>query len=516
MIRLGAKSIFSTFAILLVLSMSGCEIPSTITINTNTGSGSGSGSGSSTQSFSCSATVQNSTVQSGVAFPVTVRVSETPTAYPPYSIAGQSGTFSSSTTVSESFTNPTTSNEIESESFSVSDSNGNVTSCSVSVTVLPSSSSSTTGLSCQIEAYPLNVHVGDPVNFIMTASNGVPNYTFSSFNAGTASQTIQSLTTVSATEATASASYTTAGLPSATVLVTDSDGNQATCSQSITVKDQPSVTVVASPAASEPASDPITLTASTDGFFGTPTFSFTTTEPGINIVPNGNIATVTATDGANHNFYVTATANSQTSTNQDQAYRTINLQFVTTVPLNCTVTPSTTKPTVGQTVTFTVTSSNNVPVQFTQFTTDGTIIGEPATNTIEVQYGFAGSQSVSALAVASSNGEQCNNGSTLQSSVTIQGNPNCSASFSQNPATYGSPVTLSVSVPSTYESGAVQITNIAPSSSSTNEPLWVGGLISALSADVAFYGDGSWPVTVTVQDNAGNQAQCSATEVVNQ
>jgi hypothetical protein len=510
------KKFFAAFAAAVALVITGCEIPSTITITgsgTVTGSGAVTGSGSNASSVSCSAVVSNSLVQNGVAFPVAISA-QGGTA--PYSVVGSNISFSLVGSVTETNTNTTSTNQVVTDSFTVVDSLNNSAVCTLNVTVQPTASnSSPSNIACTLQAIPSFVHVNTPVNFLVTGSGSYAPFTFSAFVPGANGSSV-GLSQLSTTQATAVASYSTPGLSTASVVVTDEDGNTGSCSQTITVNAAPSVSVAES-AASVAANAAITLTASTSGFFGTPTYVFNesdvsgnvlATESGVTISASANVAVVTVSDAKTHDFYMKVAANSVTATNQDSAFRTIHLHFTTTMPLSCAVTPDAAVHNVGDVVTYTANSTDGEALSLTQFTTNGKIVGQPTAASIQVQYDFAGTENVSALAVSTASGIACNAGSILQSSVKINSNLSCSVTLSAYTVASGTIVNATLLVPGTYEAGAVQI--VAVSASGTgNGSVSVVGWNSGLSPELLFSGQASLTLSVTVEDNAGATSTCS-------
>ena len=324
---------------------------------------------------------------------------------------------------------------------------------------------------------------------------------------------MENLTSISSKQATAEAQYSTAGTYVPSVTITDVSGNTANCTTSISVLGTPSVSVAATPSTSQIASSPITLTATPSNFFATPTYTFTTTEAGIKIVPSGNTAVVTATDGQTHNFYVTVTAKSVTSTNTDTAFETLSLQFTSTSPLTCTLNVSSGPYSLGTPVVYTVTGSQ--PVQLTSFTSYGKVQSQPSSSSVSVVFSTPGQQTVTAYAQSTTTGQLCNSGAALtNNSVTIADNLSCTASVSASTTTVGSPVTVSVTIPSGYAANSVQIVGLQ---SYSNAGLYFNSLLSSLSASVSFYpynNGGSFPVIVTIEDSTGKQVQCTSPAVV--
>lgn len=177
--------------------------------------------------------------------------------------------------------------------------------------------------------------------------------------------------------------------------------------------------VAATPANSVEAQATITLSSITQGMTGTPSFSFTTTEPGITITPGASgTATIEASSSSTeHDFFVAVTA---TSSNE-QTTAQVHLVFTTTQSLQCQMTYHGSNLTIGQAIPFQIMASDGEALQIVYFSPGpgGTYSG-PNGASMSVTYSQAGPKFVTAFARSVASGTYCNGGYSLQNFVVIQ------------------------------------------------------------------------------------------------
>jgi len=497
------------------LFISGCRIetpPVTITVD-------GDPTSSTTASLSCAATLSNSvtSVISSQAIPVILQVAG---GTGPYTYNLVTGNFSSQLTLSETFTNSGTTSSVQSRTYTITDTQGNSTQCTLSVSVLPTLVTSTDPLACAFTANPTSPAVGQLVNLGVTATGGTAPYTASNYAPGLNTTYASTLSQVTSSTWASTAIYGTSGLKTASVQITDNAGSVTTCSQVINVAPSPSVTVTATPSATVTAGTPITLSAVANNFGSTPEITFSTTSGGVTFTAVGNTIVVQTTDYSARTIIVDVVA----STATQQASASITLTFTGSQALTCNLTyPASDYYKVGDEITFSVSATSGTALAITSISAqDGTVLDSIGSSSVRIRFNSTGYKTVYATARAVTSGTLCNNGATLTSTVYI--NPNssnlsCSAVTSPNPSAPGEFFLARAVVPSGAGVGTVRLALIQTGKNTQSPYNHAQTSYSyyndATSSYFAIYTNGSYPIVLTVRDEAGNTATCSTTQVVN-
>jgi large repetitive protein len=485
----------------------GCNLnlPNSITVT----SGNGGGGTTPASNLACSVAPVNSTAAvPGQPYALTVDASG---GTAPYSVQGVQGNFGSFTNISRTYTNTTSNQIVVNDSVTVVDTNSNTASCGFSVTVAASGGSLTPSpLSCTLTLNSQAPIVNTNTVVSIVAQGGSGDLTFSDFTGGANATVVTALNQTSNTQATATVDYTQTGAETASVEVTDQAGDQASCGVVFGVRPAPTVTVTASPATTVQYGQPIGLAASTANFLQVPTITFATTEPGIKIVANGAVATVTATDFNAHNFVVNVTA----TNGSDVATAAESLSIQAALPLSCTIVPDSATHNIGDNVNVTVTASDGESLVIGAVTAgDGTLLSPAGIDPFTVRFPTSGLKTISTTATSATTGRSCNNGATLSTQVTISPALTCSVSVAQANPDIGQWFIVGAVLPSGFASGTVQITNIATNS---NAPLEVAGYSDStdLNAWIAFTASGTFPINVTVESQNGQSYTCTTTETI--
>lgn len=499
-----------------VLFISGCRIetpPITITVDGDT-------TGSTAATLSCAATLSSSvtSVIASQAVPVLLQVAG---GTGPYTYNLVTGNFASQVTLSETFSNSGSNAQVQTRTYTISDAQGNSTACTLSVSVLPVPITSTDPLSCAFSASPSSPAVGQLVNLGITATGGTAPYTASNYAPGLDTTYASTLSQVTSSTWASTAIYGVSGLKTASVQITDTSGAVTTCSQVINVAPSPSVTVTATPSTTVAAGTPITLSAIANNFSSTPEITLSTTSGGVTFTAVGNTIVVQTTDYSARTVLVEVVA----STATQQASASITLTFTGSQALTCNLTypSSSTYYKVGDEITFSVSATSGTALAITSITAqDGTVLDPVGSSSARVRFNSSGYKTVYATARSVSTGTLCNNGATLSSTLYI--NPNtsslsCSAVTSPNPSAPGEFFLARAVVPSGAGVGTVRLVLIQTgknteypynhaqtSYSYYNDPT---------SSYFAIYTNGSYPIVLTVRDEAGNTATCSTTQVIN-
>jgi hypothetical protein len=457
--------------------------------------------------LSCSAEVSG-VAPSGQAVPVKVKAAG---GVGPYAILSTTIGFESETVWSRTYTNASSQNIVQIDTVAVKDAAGLVTQCNFPVTVAPANSAGTT-LSCTLLATPTTPVANQNASFIASASGGVAPYVFSEFLAGTDSLIVSALASASSTSASATAKYSTAGLKSASVKLTDNAGTLVTCTRSLTVSNAPGVQVVSSPATSAVAGSSITLTASANDFSGTPSYTFTTTRSGVGIAVNGNSAVVTSSSAqAAFDVLVTATSGAQS------ASQTVSLTFTASSSLACSITHRAGVLYVGDSINFDVAATSGEALQITYFAThsDG-VVTSSANASRTVQYSMPGVKTVLVQAQSISTGARCQAGGVLSGTVEISATPvvalTCNGFTSINPST-------------TYQyfrafavifggQGSKWVESLTVTQNGVAITSYDGSWTDATSAQIRFFNSGSYQIRYNIRDEKGATGSCSTSQVV--
>lgn len=467
-------------------------------------------------SMTCAAVASGSSVTSGQSFPVTIQVVG---GAGPYTLSGSTGNFLTSYTVSQTLTNDSDNSQVETASFTVTDSAGKSTTCQLAVTVVPVAS--TDPLSCSITASTDTPAVNQSVTFTSTATGGNGTYYFSSFIPGGSGVVTASLSQLSATRATAGASYPFSGLNTALFYISDSAGNSATCAKTVTVQAGPSVSLSASPATTVPANQTITLTATASNFSSSPTYTWAISGAGLNLVPSGNTASVTAVNATStRTGTVTVTASNGSQTATSNIPLTFTAQSTT---LNCSISFTAGTYTPGQNVPFSITASTGEALTVTQINvTDGYVVGGVPSQYPFINFFSSGSKLVTALARSTSSGVQCNNGAYLQTTIYIAPSPvtfSCTLAMTPNPTiTY---TWILATINATGAQGGYWLESLTADSaymtldeSSGTDSLYNAAYSSSIYRYVYFTYPGTWRVTARLRDSAGRIATCDTYETI--
>ncbi len=492
----------------VVLFVSGCKIetpPITITVDSDT-------EGSVSSQLSCAATLSPTvtSVISGQLIPVIIQVAG---GTAPYSYLLVPGNFSSQITVNETFHNTESENIVLSKTYTVNDLIGNSASCSLAVTVIPEPIVDPAPLVCTFSVNKSTPAVGELVNFGVTVAGGLAPFTASHYTPGTYTTYASLLSQVSSSSFSSSAIYGTSGLNTASVQITDSHGMLATCSQVVNVAPAPSITVTATPSTTVSSGTPITLSAVTHNFRTTPEITFSTTSGGVTFTAVGNTIVVQTIDYLAHTVVVDIVA----STATEQANSTLTLNFTNNQSLNCSLTypASSTYYRVGDTIIFSVSATSGEALSITSLSAqDGTVLDSVGSSSARIRFNSSGYKTVYATARSASRGTLCNNGATLTSSIYISGAPinlSCSAVTNPTPSYAGEFFLVRAQVPAGVGVGTVKLVQIQTSWQAQTSYSYYN---DSTSSYMAIYNAGSFPVVLTVQDEAGNTAQCSTNHLV--
>lgn len=510
------KSIKFLASVFALLALSSCKIttpPVTLTVSPGPVTTVNSGT------LTCAASTSLASVISGQSFPVTIQVSG---GAGPYSLSGLNGTFLTTYTLPQVLTTSASGTQVISSNFTVTDSTGASTTCSLAVTVAPVTS--TNPLSCTVAASNENPTIDQNVTYTATVGGGSSSaaYYFTAFIPGGNGVTTSSLNQITATQATASARYPSAGLNTAVFYVSDSNANSATCAKTVNVQSGPSVTLTATPSATVPATSAITVTATPTNFSATPTYTFSVSGSGINLSASGAVATVTAVDATTTRtgtVTVTAVNGSQSATNS------IPVTFTaSSSTLNCSLSyaNSVVPYKVGDNVPYSITASTGEALTVTELNImDGYLVGGTLSQYPYISFYLSGYKTVTAKARSASTGTLCNGGALLNSTIYISPGTsdfNCTLSMNPNP-TYTYRWIQATVTPSgaqgaywlesltaesaqlyTYDDGA---SSLQSSSASTPIVRWV-----------YFTYPGNFQVTARLRDSAGRTATCSTYEVI--
>lgn len=451
--------------------------------------------------MSCTVSVPNNgaPVSSGQTVPLTVTASG---GTAPYTLGGQN--FTSTLTVSKTYTNTSSANTVVTESVNVSDAAGKSVSCSASVTVTPVGGSSS-GLKCTLALNPTVLRTGTAFQLTGTISGGKTPYSIQSFDLPGA--TLTSVVQPTSSSIMASGSYSTTGLRTSTLVVKDADLNQYSCLLTYTILNPPSMTLSAAPSDTVETGTPVAISVSTNGFTGTPSVTFTANDPKVTVTPLGGGAIVQSSDKLPHTFIVTANASFGTET----AQATLPITFSAYVPLTCTLTTSGTLKT-GQDITYKYVATNGDALILTEFTpgTDGVAQAYNSDNVV-VKYYHPGSKTTTLKAVSNVSGKECQNGSALTSTLSIANALSCTVSPASTSVARGSLTTITATVPNDAPFGPFWLTEMFVSPS-TYWTFW--GNSSSTGAYATFYNAGSFGINMKVQDLYGNTATCNGTQVV--
>ena len=459
----------------------------------------------------CTATVPaslNGEIAADTPFLVEVKASE---GQAPYSIAGTNNKFASQTTVSRQYANNTSADIVVEDFVDVRDTLGLPASCLFSIKVKPKTVVPGT-LACAMSVSDSSPHLNTSISVTADASGGSGTYTFSNLSLGSDGVVVTALSQSSA-RASAVVKYTAAGSRTINLSLTDGT-NTVPCIKTITVRPLVSVALVATPSSSVPTDSSITVTATPSGFVGTPTYNFYTNDPYVNIVANGNVATLTSTTSSGHNFYIGVTA----SAGGESAFVSIPVSFTAIAPLNCTLSHPSGTYRVNDSVVYTLSANTGEAVTIVDFAAgaNGSVNASTA-STRTVKYSVGGTKWASATGKVrrGSSDVYCNSGATLYDSVAIGTALTCNVSTSPDPSYvdqyYTQIFDLNVTIPSGSGSSNPRITSVTSSNSSYGLSLY--STLSNLSRQYYYQESGTFTVTANVTDDAGNVASCSTTHI---
>jgi hypothetical protein len=499
------RILFSILSTSLIF-MSGCKVDTpNITITTAPGT---TGSVSSS-ALSCAASLAPSvtTVVSGQITPILLQASG---GTAPYYYPGLSGSFNSQLTISDTFQNVSNQNIQVSRTYMITDSAGNGASCPITVTVVPANPVS--NLACAFSVDNASPSVGQTVNFGVTVTGGTSPYTASQYTAGSDTTYASPLAQITTSTYSSVAVYGLSGMKTASVILTDSNGAQVSCSQVVNVQAGPSVTVTASPSTTVAAGSPITLTSSVSGFSSNPSVTFSTASGGVAFTTSGNSVVVSTTDYLSHTVVVNVSA----TTSTQQANTSITLNFTgSQTSLACSLYHTSGYYQVGDSITFSVSATTGEALSLTSLSAqDGTVIDALGGSSARIQFSSSGYKNIYATARSASSGALCNSGASLTDSIYISAAPvslSCTATTNPNPSYTGNFFLVRAVIPSGAGVGKVRLTNIQTSWNAQTSYSYYN---DATSSYMAIYNAGSFPIVLTVTDDAGNTATCSTTQVV--
>ena len=460
--------------------------------------------------LTCSAQLSSQlggSVESGVSAPIEVSALG---GTAPYEILESAVAFNSNTVIARTYENNSNSNLLVVDSVSVTDQAGHVTQCNFVVTVTPENAPPST-LACNLVATPSAPAINQNSVFVVTASGGTAPYTFSSFVPGSNHTLVSGLAPTSATTASATAKYTSAGLRTASTTVNDNAGGQVTCSTSVNVAAAAAVSVVASPATSVVYGNTITLTATPANFNTTPTYNFTTTRSGVTITKNGNVASVnSAVAQSAFTVTVTATAGSQS------ASTTINLSFLNPSSLPCTLSHTAGTYYINENVVFNVTATSGEALEITSFSTNTDATQTASTDSSRtIRYSAAGSKTAYATARSKSTGALCQAGATLSDTVTIStpsSSLSCSGYTYYNPSYTYEWFTATATI--SGGQGLKWVDTITITKNGNSYSSFEGQWIDTNTAWLQIYTAGTYVIKYNLKDANGNTGSCSSTHIV--
>ncbi len=504
------RRILSTFVSISLLFLSGCKIETPpVTITVNGGSG---GTDSTTSQLSCAATVSASIQQiiSGQNIPVTIQVVG---GTGPYQLASLAQTFLSQVTVTETFQNTGTQSSQTTRTYSIADSSGNSATCQLTVTVYPTIPPPST-LACAFSVDDSTPRVGQLINYAVTVTGGIGPFTSSQYSAGADTTYASALTQGPSGSFSSSAIYGVSGYKTASATIRDASGVSASCSQVVNVLSAPSVSVTASPSSTVPSGSTITLTATTSNFDVAPDVTFSTSSGGVTFTAVGNSISVATTDYLARTVVVDVVASNATQ----QASTSITLNFTATQTLTCNLYHASGYYQVGDNITFSVSSSTGQSLALTSLTAqDGVVVDALGGSSARIRFTSSGYKTVYATAQTNNSYgaiQLCNSGATLSDSIYINSAPvslSCNAVTSPNPSTRGNFFLVRAQVPSGSGVGTVRLTSIQTSWDAVTSYSYYN---DATSSYMAIYNAGTFPIVLTVRDEAGNTATCSTSHVV--
>ncbi len=427
----------------------------------------------------------------------------------PYEVLNSAVTFDSETVLSRTYTNNGTANTVVVDNVVVTDQVGLVSQCNFLVTVAPAGNPPPT-LACSLAATPVTPAINQSVAFLATATGGTAPYTFSNLNLG-ANGTITSALVNTSPTANAAGKYTTSGLRTASIQVTDHGGNLMSCATTVDVAANAAVAVVAAPSTAVMVGQSITLTATPSGFASTPAYTFSTTRGGVNISWTGNVATVTSNSAQSpFDVLVTAVQGGKTAT------ATISLSFAAATSLACSVTHASGIYYTSNAVPFTVSSPSGQPLEITYFSThsDGTIVSQ-TDSTRNVKYAVAGVKYVLVQAKSKTTGALCQAGSTMSDMVEITPPVapalNCVGYTSVNPSYRNEWFYAWANISGGQGAKWVDTITVKQNGSfASYDGYWVDANTARLQL---FYG-GSYEIKFFLKDSAGNTGNCTTTQSV--
>lgn len=455
--------------------------------------------------FYCNASLNQTSAAPGQMLTLTITAQG---GYAPYAVPGWVNSFSSSTSLTGSYNNPSASSIVISRTVLVTDSTGKSATCGFSVTITGTGSGTPGGgnLSCQITATKVSPRVGESITFTVDASGGNTNtYTFGVFSPQYGYST--NSTSVSSTQVKIfGVSYGNVGMRTANITVSNG-GNAASCYLPINVVD-PKIHVSGN--ASSTVGTPIVLTAYPSGFDPAinTDITFTESEAGVSLVstedPSGNFstATLTATDGQRHEFDLTVTASSSDGVSATKVVHVLmDAVLVCSLQILDPLVP-------GVPIRIKAVASTGEPLVLSEVVAspDGTIVSASSDNPLSVRFAAPGMKYFSAKAQSTSRSAKCNGGfESVQILDVRSGLSQCSVVASPNPAVVGAPVQITAQLPASSGVGPFQITVVTNGGYSTPVGSPVG-----LTQTVKFAQAGSWQINMTVRDvNGGAQASCS-------
>lgn len=426
----------------------------------------------------------------------------------PYSTTGVSS-FTSTASLQKSY--PGSSQlQIVDDKVTVADSAGNTKDCTYKVTVYPPGTTNLNGIGCTLTASSASPKIGEPVNFTMMAIGGSSSYTFD-FDPKNGFNFYHGNYTAGST-ATASATYSGAGVVTPTLTVHDSNYQATTCSQTLNVRNLPSVSLTASPSTAAAVGGTITLTATGSDFMSaSTTYTFSSSDPNVVVTASGSSATVHPND----QLYHTARISVHASNNGDFADRSVDVTF-SVQNLSCQVALATPSAPIyiNDDVTFNVTSSTgNLEIQTFDPGYGGSLVSGLA-SPVRVHYTSGGGKTIVVTARDATSRTPCNNGQTINLPITVRSPVACTAIVPQE-STNGQAITVGASIPQGYGYTGNNIRIISVNSSAAgNFEVLTSPAGLAWTGRFRNQGDGSFPVYVSVKDYDDPQQRTADCPVV--
>lgn len=415
---------------------------------------------------------------------------------PPYLVGATS--FNSSVNISKTYSQT----GVVSENITVIDSKNRAAFCPLSLNVTDSGASA---LSCDLTAGVNEAILNQPYQLMASASGGQAPYTITITTGQSGASPI--IKSSADGNASATAYYSSTGVKTATLKVVSQDGLSCTDSLPVSVY-QNALALVAMPATSVAQDQTITLEARGVGLIN-PIYSFQTAEPGIEMTQNGNLATIRATDGQYHKFYVFVTANHTGGTVSDSA----QLEFKGTGILGCQIAMNSSEVYPNQDALLTISGPQGEPIEIANIDAGGGIILSGTQNPVRLRYTLPGDKIVKIKARDAVTKGDCNNGLDLVAIVKVKQPLACTAVMSPNPAGTGQDILLNAILNGSYANASI----IKIETPYVTSGIQIVDNSQPLQKKIRFINAGSYLVRTTVRDNndpLGRTATCDTYQQV--